>query len=102
MAAIAFQPATISIDVFSGDRVGAMAYFLCLQGPQDSGTRFLLRTTLNWASGGDWPALDDVVEGGVGGMVAQASAGSGFRVLTPTEMWSDARGAGRAGQKRGG
>ena len=43
--------------------------FLCLQGAQDRGTRFRFRTTLNWASGGEWPALDDVVDGGVGGMV---------------------------------
>lgn len=49
-----------------------MAYFLCLQGPQDSGTRFRLRTTLNCGSGGDWPALEDVVDGGVGGMVTAA------------------------------
>jgi len=48
------------------------AYFRCLQGPQDSGTRLRLRTTLNWGSGGDWPALDDVVEGGVGGIVAES------------------------------
>jgi hypothetical protein len=25
----------------------ALTYFLCLHGPQDKGTRFLLRTTLN-------------------------------------------------------
>lgn len=33
--------------------------------------RFLFRTTLNWGSGGDCPALDEVVEGGVfcGGML---------------------------------
>jgi len=43
--------------------------FLCLHGPQDKGTRFLLRTTLNWGSGGDCPALEDVVDGGVGGIV---------------------------------
>jgi hypothetical protein len=43
-------------------------YFLCLHGPQDKGTRFLLRTTLNCGSGGDCPALDEVVEGGVGGI----------------------------------
>lgn len=48
--------------------------FRCLQGPQDKGTRFRLRTTLNWASGGDWPALDDVVDGGVGGMVTAMSS----------------------------
>jgi hypothetical protein len=41
------------------------AYFLCLQGPHDRGMRFLLRTTLNWGSGGDCPALEEVVEGGV-------------------------------------
>lgn len=44
--------------------------FLCLHGPQDSGTRLRFRTTRNWGSGGDCPALDDVVDGGVGGMVA--------------------------------
>jgi hypothetical protein len=38
------------------------AYFLC---PHDRGMRFLLRTTLNWGSGGDCPALEEVVEGGV-------------------------------------
>jgi hypothetical protein len=27
--------------------------FLCLQGPQDNGTRFLFLTTLNWGSGGE-------------------------------------------------
>lgn len=43
--------------------------FLCLQGPHDSGTRLRFRTTLKWGSGGDWPELDEVVEGGVGGMV---------------------------------
>jgi hypothetical protein len=44
-------------------------YFLCLHGPHDRGTRFLLRTTLNCGSGGDCPALDEVVEGGVGGIL---------------------------------
>lgn len=39
--------------------------FLCRQGPHDRGMRFLLRTTLNWGSGGDCPALEEVVEGGV-------------------------------------
>lgn len=43
--------------------------FLCLHGPQDRGTRFLLRTILNCGSGGDCPALDEVVEGGVGGIL---------------------------------
>jgi hypothetical protein len=50
-------------------RVALVAYFLCLHGPHDKGTRFLLRTTLNCGSGGDCPALDDVVEGGVGGIL---------------------------------
>lgn len=53
-----------------GRRYAHLTYFLCLHGPQDRGTRFLLRTTLNWGSGGDCPALDDVVDGGVGGMVS--------------------------------
>lgn len=43
--------------------------FLCLHGPHDKGTRFLFRTTRNCGSGGDCPALDDVVDGGVGGML---------------------------------
>jgi len=46
-----------------------VAYFLCLHGPHERGTRFLLRTTRNCGSGGDCPALDDVVEGGVGGIL---------------------------------
>lgn len=53
-----------------------IAYFLCLHGPQDKGTRFLFRTTLNWGSGGDWPALDEVVEGGVGGMALRSALDS--------------------------
>jgi hypothetical protein len=41
-------------------------HFLCRHGPQDNGTLFLFRTTRNCASG-EWPpALEDVVEGGVG------------------------------------
>jgi hypothetical protein len=66
-----------------------MAYFRCLQGPQDKGTRFRLRTTLNWASGGDWPALDDVVDGGVGGMVTPVvveTETTGFRILSPPKI----------------
>jgi hypothetical protein len=67
MAAIAFQSVAVSyaihlVYVWS-------TYFLCLHGPHDRGTRFLLRTTLNCGSGGDCPALDEVVEGGVGGML---------------------------------
>jgi hypothetical protein len=42
--------------------------FRCLHGPHDSGTLLRLRTTLNCGSGGDWPAEEDVVDGGVGGM----------------------------------
>lgn len=62
-------------------------YFLCLQGPQDNGTRLRLRTTRNWGSGGDCPALDEVVEGGVGGMVAQGldDGGSGVRAVKSDE-----------------
>jgi hypothetical protein len=55
--------------VFAFHCVFRCTYFLCLHGPQDRGTRFLLRTTLNCGSGGDCPALDEVVEGGVGGMM---------------------------------
>lgn len=44
--------------------------FLCLQAPHDNGTRFLLRTTRNWGSGGDCAALEEVVDEGVGGMTA--------------------------------
>jgi hypothetical protein len=47
----------------------SMAYFRCLQAPQDRGTRLRLRTTRNWGSGGECPEFDDVVEGGVGGML---------------------------------
>jgi hypothetical protein len=47
--------------------------FRCLHAPQDKGTRFRLRTTLNCGSGGECPALEEVVEGGVGGMVAMVS-----------------------------
>jgi hypothetical protein len=50
------------------------AYFRCLHAPHDKGTRFRLRTTLNCGSGGDCPALEEVVEGGVGGMVAAVSS----------------------------
>lgn len=47
-------------------RENTKTYFLCRHGPHDKGTLFLLRTTRNCASG-DWPpALDEVVEGGVG------------------------------------
>jgi hypothetical protein len=49
-------------------------YFLCLHGAQDNGTRFLFLTTLNWGSGGECPALEEVVEGGVGGIVAELAA----------------------------
>jgi hypothetical protein len=49
------------------------AYFRCLHAPHDKGTRFRLRTTLNCGSGGDCPALEEVVEGGVGGMAAMVS-----------------------------
>jgi hypothetical protein len=49
------------------------AYFRCLHAPQDKGTRFRLRTTLNCGSGGECPALEEVVEGGVGGIVAMMS-----------------------------
>ena len=44
-------------------------YFRCLQAPHERGTRFLLRTTLNCGSGGDCPALEELVEGGVGGIL---------------------------------
>ena len=67
MTAIAFQSGKISL-ALSG-RQFAETYFLCLQGPHDNGTLFRLRTTLKCGSGGDCPALDDVVEGGVGGMM---------------------------------
>lgn len=43
-------------------------YFRCLQAPHDRGTRFRLRTTRNCGSGGECPALEEVVDGGVGGM----------------------------------
>jgi hypothetical protein len=49
----------------------------CLQAPHDSGTRFLFRTTLNCGSGGEWPALDELVEGGVGGMLGCSSTWCG-------------------------
>jgi hypothetical protein len=49
--------------------VAVLAYFRCLHGPHDKGTRFRLRTTLNCGSGGDCPALDEVVDGGVGGIL---------------------------------
>lgn len=42
-------------------------YFLWRQGPQESGIRFLLRITLN--SGECVPALEEVVDGGVGVML---------------------------------
>jgi len=42
--------------------------FRCLQAPHDRGTRFGLRTTRNCGSGGECPALEEVVDGGVGGM----------------------------------
>jgi hypothetical protein len=45
------------------------AYFLCLQGAHDKGTRFLFLTILYCSSGECPPALDDVVEGGVGDMM---------------------------------
>jgi hypothetical protein len=60
---------SLSRSVWRGCAVVAMAYFLCLHGPHDRGTRFLLRTTLNCWSGGEYPALDEVVEGGVGGIL---------------------------------
>jgi hypothetical protein len=66
-----------------------MPYFRCLHGPQDRGTRFRLRTTLNCASGGDWPALDDVVDGGVGGivtLVVSKTERAGFRTLSPPRI----------------
>lgn len=47
-----------------------MSYFLFLQGAHESGTRFLLRTTL-YCPSGDWtPLLDVVADGGVGVIVA--------------------------------
>jgi hypothetical protein len=49
--------------------------FRCLQGPQDNGTRFLFLTTLNWGSGGEWPALEEFVEGGVGGILTEFVSG---------------------------
>jgi hypothetical protein len=54
-------------------RVEIYAYFRCLHAPHDKGTRFRLRTTLNCGFGGDCPALEEVVEGGVGGMIATVS-----------------------------
>lgn len=72
-----------------------MIYFLCRHGAQDRGTRFLFRTTLNWGSGGDCPALEDVVDGGVGGMMMLAVVENGFdtantdlTALTPSEWLS--------------
>jgi len=46
--------------------------FRCLHGAHDSGILFRFRTTRNWLSG-DWPVLEDVVEGGVGVMVVAAT-----------------------------
>ena len=46
-----------------------MTDFLCRHGPQESGTRFLFRTTRYWASGECPPTLEEVVEGGVGVMM---------------------------------
>lgn len=66
MTAIAFQPGLVSRYMCG---VYTTTYFLCLHGPQDKGTRFLLRTTRNCGSGGDCPALDEFVDGGVGGML---------------------------------
>ena len=64
-------------------------HFLCRHGPHDKGTRFLFRTTRYWASG-EWPpALEDVVEGGVGVMIikdilsANARHGGKGMALTP-------------------
>ena len=50
------------------DHNGNYSYFLCLHGPQESGTLLRLRTTRYWPSG-DAP-LEEVVDGGVGGMVS--------------------------------
>ena len=69
--------------------------FLCRQGPQDSGTLFLFRTTLNCASGGDCPALDDVVEGGVGGIVQLAG------LVELQVVWDGATGLYGANSARG-
>ena len=46
------------------NRIFAKTYFLCRQGAHDSGTRFRLRTTLNWSCG-DLPLADEPVEGEV-------------------------------------
>jgi hypothetical protein len=48
--------------------------FRCLQGAHERGTRFRLRTTLKLLSG-EWPEWEEVVEGGVGVMLAFASCG---------------------------
>jgi hypothetical protein len=42
------------------------AYFRLLQGAQDKGMRFLFLMTRNCPSGEWAPALDEVVDGGVG------------------------------------
>ena len=52
--------------------------FRCLQGAHERGTRFRLRTTLKLLSG-EWPEWEEVVEGGVGVMLAFASCGKGGR-----------------------
>ena len=45
------------------------SYLRCLQGAHDNGMRLRFLTTRYWASG-DWPELEEVVEGGVGVMVS--------------------------------
>ena len=55
-----------------GYQIIAGSYLRCLHGAQESGTLFLFLTTRNCASGECAPALDDVVEGGVGVMMANS------------------------------
>ncbi len=50
------------------------AYFRFLQGAQDKGIRFLFLMTRNCPSGERAPALDEVVDGGVGDILGMGSA----------------------------
>ena len=59
--------------------------FRCLQGPQESGILFLLRTTLYCASG-DCPWLEGVVEGGVGAIVGCACSDCESRVFATYQI----------------
>lgn len=54
-------------------------HFLCRQGAQERGIRFLFLITLNWPSGERAPPLDDVVDGGVGDILDKNGKGELLR-----------------------